>query len=657
MRVTLKILKNGEHVNSVTWENGVYRVGRSDFCDLPLEDENVSRSHLEIRVGDTGCYVTNMSSAGNLRINGELLETAELSDGDLIQLGTFELLMVFGDPAIQMASGQGEEEPQVENVVTGPSGTFRIDAISDGTVLPVEGTGALRAETLVEAKPIVAKILFTDGPKRGTELFLEAFEVTLGRSKKADVFIDDDKLSRIHAKITRVGMGYRIIDISSRNGTFVNGVRILEHPLASFDSIELGRSKIQFLIHDVVSADLAKGAAKLTLAETRSLQLVVNPESHRFPNAPSPPSKVFSPEFHKLPELHRKVSPIVLVVLVVGALVITWSLFSPRPQPNPVIQEETKPVPETKLPPSIPREFGELSSENQRAVEGYYNSAIAAAEQRRWEDALWNLKKLRELVPYYKQSIELADAYTRRFKEKQLEETQKKASQSEATDLARYLQEGNEYLKEGNWDLAADAFNQAITIDPTNNIAKLGLRAAEYKVPSIQELPPERDPEKEKKQAIIELFEKAKTALLNKSYQEAIDAGEKIRTIELKGDTRYLSDAKLIIDRARLLQKEEFEPFLLEAKGKFAEGDYNSSRDLCEEMVKRDPAYDEAKECLIRAKKQLNRLAKENYTTGYVLESMNRIEDAKQYWNRAKSFVRPGDPYYDKVMKKLDDHQ
>ena len=46
-----------------------------------------------------------------------------------------------------------------------------------------------------------------------------------------------------------VELGYRLIDMNSRNGTYVNGVRILEHPLASFDEIQIGSTKIKFLIH------------------------------------------------------------------------------------------------------------------------------------------------------------------------------------------------------------------------------------------------------------------------------------------------------------------------------------------------------------------------------------------------------------------------
>jgi len=118
-----------------------------------------------------------------------------------------------------------------------------------------------------------------------------------------------------------------------------------------------------------------------------------------------------------------------------------------------------------------------------------------------------------------------------------------------------------------------------------------------------------------------------------------------------------VQEAQTLIDKAKAFQKEQFEPFLIQAKEKYAEGDYNASREICEEMLKQDSTYDEAKECSLKAKKQLNRLAKEAYTHGYILESMNRIEEAKQYWNRAKNFVRPGDDYYDKVIKKLEYYQ
>lgn len=88
------------------------------------------------------------------------------------------------------------------------------------------------------------------------------------------------------------------------------------------------------------------------------------------------------------------------------------------------------------------------------------------------------------------------------------------------------------------------------------------------------------------------------------------------------------------------------DPYRELAEEKYAEGDYNLTRDLCEALVKQNPQDEKAKELLTRSKVQLERLAHEAFVYGSMLESLNRIEEAKQYWNRARRYVRPGDKYY-----------
>src|SRR5206468_3968391 len=48
-------------------------------------------------------------------------------------------------------------------------------------------------------------------------------------------------------------------------------------------------------------------------------------------------------------------------------------------------------------------------------------------------------------------------------------------------DLGVYLQEGRDYLKEGDFESAALAFRFALVIDPNNRTAIEGIRAAEYR--------------------------------------------------------------------------------------------------------------------------------------------------------------------------------
>ncbi|HTJ42549.1 MAG TPA: sigma 54-interacting transcriptional regulator [Kofleriaceae bacterium] len=51
-------------------------------------------------------------------------------------------------------------------------------------------------------------------------------EVTFGRSRASTIAIDHEKVSRSHARLVRRGETITIEDLGSRNGTFVNGVKI-----------------------------------------------------------------------------------------------------------------------------------------------------------------------------------------------------------------------------------------------------------------------------------------------------------------------------------------------------------------------------------------------------------------------------------------------
>ncbi len=112
----------------------------------------------------------------------------------------------------------------------------------------------------------------------------------------------------------------------------------------------------------------------------------------------------------------------------------------------------------------------------------------------------------------------------------------------------------------------------------------------------------------EKKKQIAELYERAMSAFAEKKYQKAIESAEKMRRIYVHGNTRYLNEAKQIIDKSRMQQKEEFEPFLVQARELYDQGDYRSSFDMCMEMVKVDPTYQEARRCAQKAERGMNGL-------------------------------------------------
>lgn len=80
----------------------------------------------------------------------------------------------------------------------------------------------------------------------GTRSFpLEQQICLIGASNGSDIFIDSPYISRMHAQITKEKEAFRIRDLDSKNGTFVNGSRLKEeHRLRNGDRIELAEGQV-----------------------------------------------------------------------------------------------------------------------------------------------------------------------------------------------------------------------------------------------------------------------------------------------------------------------------------------------------------------------------------------------------------------------------
>ena len=64
--------------------------------------------------------------------------------------------------------------------------------------------------------------------------------ITIGRAPTNHLVIRDPRVSRHHARIERVGTGIGIVDLSSGNGTRLNGKRIESEVLLAGDLLQTG---------------------------------------------------------------------------------------------------------------------------------------------------------------------------------------------------------------------------------------------------------------------------------------------------------------------------------------------------------------------------------------------------------------------------------
>ena len=77
---------------------------------------------------------------------------------------------------------------------------------------------------------------------------LETERLTVGKDASNDVALNDDpNVSRLHAVLERFPAGWSIRDLGSRNGTYVNGQRLMSAAtLRAGDEIRLGQVRVVF---------------------------------------------------------------------------------------------------------------------------------------------------------------------------------------------------------------------------------------------------------------------------------------------------------------------------------------------------------------------------------------------------------------------------
>jgi len=74
--------------------------------------------------------------------------------------------------------------------------------------------------------------------------------LTIGRRQKNDVVIEDMAVSGHHAKIESMGEGFMLIDLQSKNGSFVNEQIVNSHWLKHGDIINIGEHALVFSCAD-----------------------------------------------------------------------------------------------------------------------------------------------------------------------------------------------------------------------------------------------------------------------------------------------------------------------------------------------------------------------------------------------------------------------
>jgi hypothetical protein len=150
--------------------------------------------------------------------------------------------------------------PSIEDLMSSISGTDSWNTeshstlkVSDDTESSGEYQEMLSPQEMVleasasrsgRARQRFSALIDTDAKSRHQ---LDQDLITIGRSESADITCSDDSISRIHARVLRIGMDTIIEDAGSKNGTWVNSEQVDRHVLKHGDAVRIGCQAFRYV--------------------------------------------------------------------------------------------------------------------------------------------------------------------------------------------------------------------------------------------------------------------------------------------------------------------------------------------------------------------------------------------------------------------------
>ncbi len=116
-------------------------IGRGEESHIHILDPKVSRKHAMIRFSAGGCVIDDLGSTGGTFVNGEIVQSAELKDGDMITIGETSFRFHY-EPDIKSALTVMADEDAIATVIAPPEMLLSEDGASKcaqcGAVLRAE---------------------------------------------------------------------------------------------------------------------------------------------------------------------------------------------------------------------------------------------------------------------------------------------------------------------------------------------------------------------------------------------------------------------------------------------------------------------------------------------------------------------------------------
>src|SRR3954452_1676437 len=116
---------------------------------------------------------------------------------------------------------------------------------------------------------MAAELIVVSGPLSGSRYLLTDRVLEIGRSPSATIVVPDAEAARHHCLIEREQHGFRLTDLHTGSGTYLNGMRVASHALENGDQITVGDTVLVF--RDGLQQGEGPLAARVTLLRACTL--------------------------------------------------------------------------------------------------------------------------------------------------------------------------------------------------------------------------------------------------------------------------------------------------------------------------------------------------------------------------------------------------
>ncbi|MBI1910157.1 MAG: FHA domain-containing protein [Deltaproteobacteria bacterium] len=216
-------------------------IGRDAANFVVLESRAASRCHAKILVEKEDLFLLDLKSANGTFLNNRQMNHGEktiLRPGDKIRIEEFEMQFVTGDKQ-KIADPSGES----------PLGGSPYE-VTESDVLEVKMIKKILKAIDKETAPSLEVL---KGKYAGKKLVLEGKTqtVVIGRDPACEWMLDEEVISRRHAKVTKKWDTVTLEDLDSKNGTFVNNTKVKTKQLGRIalrdgDSLLLGTIPVRY---------------------------------------------------------------------------------------------------------------------------------------------------------------------------------------------------------------------------------------------------------------------------------------------------------------------------------------------------------------------------------------------------------------------------